>query len=205
MTRRPTTSISATKAATLASVTPSTPQMPRLAGRAKDLDAAVGVRRSVPPSTPASAGSSTSASTIARSSTISQPTAMRPRSVSIMRRSCSARSSTTVVATDSARPKTRPAPIDQPSAQASAAPSTVAKAICTTAPGTAMARTDSRSFSEKCRPTPNISRMTPISASSSARRLVGDEAGRVRARPGRRRPDSRPAAGCGSGWRARRR
>ena len=32
----------------------------------------------------------------------------------------------------------------------------------------AMARTDSRSFSEKCRPTPNISRMTPISASSVA-------------------------------------
>ena len=28
--------------------------------------------------------------------------------------------------------------------------------------------TDSRSFSEKCRPTPNISRMTPISASSGA-------------------------------------
>ena len=51
-------------------------------------------------STPASAGSSTSASTIARSSTISQPTAMRPRSVSIRRRSCSARSSTTVLATD---------------------------------------------------------------------------------------------------------
>ena len=56
----------------------------------------------------------------------------------------------------------------QPSAQARPAPSTVAKAICTIAPGTAMARTDSRSLSEKCRPTPNISRMTPISASSSA-------------------------------------
>ena len=47
-------------------------------------------------------------------------------------------------------------------------PSTVATAICAMAPGTAMARTDSRSFSEKCRPTPNISRMTPISASSVA-------------------------------------
>ena len=31
-----------------------------------------------------------------------------------------------------------------------------------------IAFTDSRSLSEKCRPTPNISRMTPISASSSA-------------------------------------
>ena len=54
-------------------------------------------------------------------------------------------------------------------------------AICTMAPGIAMARTDSRSFSEKCRPTPNISRMTPISASSLRQRLVGDEAGRERA------------------------
>ena len=62
-----------------------------------------------------SAGSSTSVSTMARSSTISQPTAMRPRSVSRMRRSCSARSSTTVLATDSARPKMMPAPIGQPS------------------------------------------------------------------------------------------
>lgn len=37
--------------------------------------------------------------------------------------------------------------------------------ICTTAPGTAILRTASRSPSEKCRPTPNISSMTPISAS----------------------------------------
>ena len=50
----------------------------------------------------------------------------------------------------------------------SISPRTVAKAICTTAPGTAIARTDSKSFREKCRPTPNISRMTPISASSTA-------------------------------------
>ncbi len=106
---------------------------------------------------------------MARSSTISQPTAMRPRSVSIRRRSCSARSSTTVEATDSARPKTSPAPIVQPSIQDKPAPSAVAKPICTMAPGTAMARTDKRSLSEKCRPTPNISRMTPISASSLAR------------------------------------
>ena len=41
-------------------------------------------------------------------------------------------------------------------------------AICAIAPGTAIARTDSRSSSEKCSPTPNISRMTPISASSLA-------------------------------------
>ena len=42
------------------------------------------------------------------------------------------------------------------------------EAICTTAPGIAMARTESRSSSEKCSPTPNISRITPISASSLA-------------------------------------
>ncbi len=48
-------------------------------------------------------------------------------------------------------------------------PSSVAVPIWTMAPGTAIAFTESRSFSEKCRPTPNISRMTPISASSLAR------------------------------------
>ena len=52
--------------------------------------------------------------------------------------------------------------------QASPQPSSVATAICASAPGMAMARTESRSFSEKCMPTPNISRMTPISASSVA-------------------------------------
>ena len=36
------------------------------------------------------------------------------------------------------------------------------------APGTTMRATDTRSLSEKCSPTPNISRMTPISASSAA-------------------------------------
>ena len=46
-----------------------------------------------------------------------------------------------------------------------AAPSAVATAICTIAPGSAMRRTDRRSWNEKCRPTPNISSMTPISAS----------------------------------------
>ena len=42
------------------------------------------------------------------------------------------------------------------------------RAICTIAPGTAMRRTASRSPSEKCRPTPNISSITPISASCAA-------------------------------------
>ena len=59
-------------------------------------------------------------------------------------------------------------------------PSTVATAICTIAPGIAMARTESRSCKEKCRPTPNISRITPISASSAGQRGVGDKARRER-------------------------
>ena len=50
---------------------------------------------------------------MAMSCTISQPTVMRPRSVSISRRSWSTRSSTTVLATDSATPKMSPAP-DRP-------------------------------------------------------------------------------------------
>ena len=52
-----------------------------------------------------------------RSSTISQPTAIRPRSVSRMRLSCKARIRTTVLATDSARPKISPAPMVQPRLQ----------------------------------------------------------------------------------------
>lgn len=47
-------------------------------------------------------------------------------------------------------------------------PSAVATKICTTAPGSASLRTASRSSSEKCSPTPNISNMTPISANWAA-------------------------------------
>ena len=47
---------------------------------------------------------------MAMSCTISQPTVIRPRSVSISRRSCRSRSSTTVLATESATPKMSPAP-----------------------------------------------------------------------------------------------
>ena len=96
---------------------------------------------------------------------MSQPTVMRPRSVSSSRRSCSRRSSTTVLATESAMPKTRPAPGVQPCHQPTAMPSGAATAAWAIAPGMAMARTESRSSSEKCKPTPNISRITPISAS----------------------------------------
>ena len=86
---------------------------------------------------------------MAKSSTISQPTAILPRSVWINRRSCKARSSTTVEATESARPNTNPEISGQPSKVAKPIPSRVATAICPKAPGTAIRRTASRSFSEK--------------------------------------------------------
>ena len=113
----------------------------------------------------ASGGNSTSTSTIARSSTTSQPTAMRPLTVSSSPRPSSALSNTTVLATDNESPNTIAPPSGQPHQSAIAAPSAVATVICTIAPGNAILRTDNRSPSEKCKPTPNISNITPISAS----------------------------------------
>ncbi|KAG0908687.1 hypothetical protein G6F32_016924 [Rhizopus arrhizus] len=52
----------------------------------------------------------------------------------------------------------------QPINQATPQPSRVATAIWPMAPGMAIALTAIRSFSEKCRPTPNISSITPSSA-----------------------------------------
>jgi hypothetical protein len=173
--RRPTTSISATKPPTCSSVIPSE----------RHSDAAPSP---APPfSQPASGGSRTSTSTIARSSTTSQPTATRPLKLSRTPRLSSARSKTTVLATDSDRPNTRAAPMFQPQNDASAMPIAVAATICTTAPGTAMRRTASRSAKEKCRPTPNISSITPISASSLARLVSATK-------PGVNGPISTPAS-----------
>ena len=119
----------------------------------------------LPPNVSAKAGKSTSASTIARSSTTSQPTAMRPSAESSLRCCSSARSSTTVLATDRASPNVRPSEGSNPRSRPSARRPAVAVAICAMAPGNAMLRTARKSFIEKCRPTPNISRITPISAS----------------------------------------
>ena len=151
-TRRPTSSIRPMNTATCSSVQPT-------------LRSSSGPGAAWPPSQPASGGSSTSTSTIARSSTTSQPTAMRPFIESSTPADSSALSSTTVLATDRLRPNTSPAPRLQPQAQLTRPPSSVATVICTTAPGKAMRRTANRSSSEKCRPTPNISSITPISAS----------------------------------------
>ncbi|MNV46503.1 hypothetical protein D3C71_1383370 [compost metagenome] len=156
MRRRPPMVISAMKAATLARVKP----------RSQSTWDRV---RALPPVCRfASMGSSTRASTITRSSTMSQPMAMRPSLVSSCPRLSSARSSTTVLAVESASPNTRPAVMLQPSNWERPSPSRVARVICTMAPGMAMCLTESRSFREKCRPTPNINRMTPISANSGA-------------------------------------
>ena len=135
-----------------------------------------------PPSSAASAGSSTSASTIARSSTISQPTAMRPRSVSrhaaLLERAQQH---------DGAGDREREAEDEaarratSPSSWRRAAPSSGGDARSgRSRPARRCARTASRSSSEKCRPTPNISRMTPISASCGGQVRVGDEARRER-------------------------
>ena len=167
MTRRPTTSMKPTKAATLSTVSPNMPQTPISTPARRVTKDTKGSCTPVSPLRLAMAGTMTSASTMARSSTISQPTAMRPRSVSIRRRSCRALSSTTVDATDKARPNSRPAPRLQPIRLARPRPSNVAKPICTRAPGMASARTLIRSLSEKCSPTPNIKRITPSSASSA--------------------------------------
>ena len=119
--------------------------------------------------TPITTGSSTSTSTIARSSTISQPTAMRPFMVSTRLRASSARSSTTVLATDSEMPNTSAPAGVQPHHSASAAPIAVAHIICTTAPGTAILAHREQVLDRECRPTPNISSITPTSASWLAR------------------------------------
>ena len=108
-TRRPTTSISPTNSDTFAIVSASA----RARSPPDDADS------EEPPSQPASAGSSTSASTIARSSTTSQPTAIRPLTESSWPRPSSARISTTVLATESARPNTTPAPRLQPHSEVS--------------------------------------------------------------------------------------
>ncbi len=105
---------------------------------------------------------------------------MRPFGVARPLRSSSAFSSTTVLATERQRPSTRPAPRPQPQASQADAHQGRQDDLADRA-GMAMRRTASRSATEKCRPTPNISRMTPISASWPASARVGDEARRERA------------------------
>ncbi len=156
--RLPTISISAMKALTLASVRPMVCHSSPRGTSAAELAPASSSR-------PDSAGSSTSTSTMTRSSTTSQPTAIWPLTDFSNPFDSRALSSTTVLATDRHKPNTSAAPKPQPQNIAAAIPSRVATRICTMAPGTAMRRTAIRSSNEKCKPTPNISSITPISAS----------------------------------------
>ncbi len=121
------------------------------------------------PAASASAGSITSTSTVNRSSTISQPTADRPAKLFSRSRSISDRSSTTVLATEIARPSTMPSATLQPQIETRTAVRAVVSTIWATAPGIASTLTASRSRIEKWMPTPNISRITPSSASCGAR------------------------------------
>lgn len=111
------------------------------------------------------AGSSTKARTTTRSCMTSQPSAMRPASPPNRPRSSRARVATAVEEMASANPKTNAPDPPRPKAKAPvAAPSSVARAICAMAPGTAMRQTASRSRARKCSPTAKSSRATPISA-----------------------------------------
>lgn len=71
---------------------------------------------------------------------------------------------TTVLATEMAMPKTAPAAHDQPKPCETTMPSKVAAPIWAAAPGRTIRWTASRSLRWKWRPTPNMSRMMPISA-----------------------------------------
>ena len=156
--RRPTTSMSTTNTATWPSVNPSVFSNSR--------SGVPSVRPlALPPSHADSEGSNTRTRTITRSSTTSQPTVMRPLMESRTPRSSSVRRTTTVLATERARPNTIPAPKLQPQKDVITIPSAVATAIWAIAPGNAIRRTANKSSKEKCKPTPNINSMTPISAS----------------------------------------
>ena len=116
----------------------------------------------------ASGGRSTRIKTVMMSSTTSQPTAIWPSPLSRIPRLSNPLRSTTVDAHERHMPKTMLCPHGQPQKWASTAPKQVASPIWSIAPGTAIFLTRMRSDIEKCRPTPNISSMTPISESSEA-------------------------------------
>ncbi|SSS01392.1 Uncharacterised protein [Acinetobacter baumannii] len=157
-TRLPTMSMNAIKPITFNRVIPSVNQMLPSAPAG-----------ALPPSKTAVAGRSTKTSTITKSSTNSQPTAILPFTESKRPRSPKAFNKTTVLAHDRLKPKTRAEPKLQPHNIETPIPSKVATAICKIAPGKAIRRTCKRSFNEKCIPTPNIKNITPSSASWLAR------------------------------------
>ena len=109
-TRFPTTSISAIKIATL-------PKVSSKVVSKSGFDPSAGRPACIIPSHPASGGNKTRTRTIARSSTTSQPTAIDPLTDLSKPRCSSARSSTTVLAVESATPNTMPRPGSNPRIQ----------------------------------------------------------------------------------------
>ena len=94
---------------------------------------------------------------------MSQPTAIRPPILSSSPRTSRDLSKTTVLAQAKQSPKIKLGASPHPQNQAIPAPTDVVTAICIKAPGTATRFTENNSLGEKCRPTPNISSMMPIS------------------------------------------
>jgi len=104
-----------------------------------------------------------------RSSTSDQPTAIRPGAAFSRPSSVMPRTINTVDAVARHMPSTNEPLIGQPSRKCPThAPSTTTRPLAASAPGTAMRRTFQRSWNEKPRPTPNISSITPTSASFAA-------------------------------------
>ena len=112
------------------------------------------------------AGRNTRIATVATSSRTSQPTATRPWTVSSAPMSVNARTRTTVLATEIAAPSTSAELGAQPQRIAIKKPMAAAPAIWRSAAGITKLRTAQSSSSAKCRPTPNMRRMIPNSASS---------------------------------------
>ena len=153
-----------------------------------------GCAAAVPPSETASTGSNTSTSAENRSSTTSQPTAILPASESNRPRSINARTSTTVLATESASPSTMPAPRLQPkTVVATMVSAGRQQALDRPRPGSRRSGRPSDPSIEKCIPTPNIRNATPISPSCSAVWTSATWPGRVRAHrdAGQQEPDDR--------------
>ncbi len=155
-TREPAKATRATRATSLSIATPSDAARPR--------EAPAGPL----PATPARAGITTRMATVRTSSTRSHPTAAWPWVVASSSRSSSTRMRTTVLATARAMPSTSPEATDHPKATPMARPSSVDTPLWRRAPGIAIPLTARRSLKWKCRPTPNIRRTTPISASCEA-------------------------------------
>ena len=114
-------------------------------------------------------GRRTNTITVSTSSTKSQPTAIWPAGECKLSASERTRMSRTVLATAMAMPMTMAVFISKPRNHRTDNANRVVVALSSSAPGKAVALTAMSSWSLKWRPTPNMRRMTPISASSCAR------------------------------------